>query len=187
MDGLVYYTDFEKCDKVLWEKFFRCEDLGKDLPPVIQQFKEFEASEAAKQPQEWPESKRLVPQDRETAVPDPFSLEDFLLTNQDKLADGELIPLFPADHPDKEFQICVAGGPSEQSQPSSNCETWLYQIRGIAHVAVQGGTLPLTEGCCCTVSAGTSYDVSRSAGSVGLVVQANPTGNKATRPKTPQT
>ena len=58
MDGLIYYEDFNTClsacqcsgttpvlglsnayiqgEKVRWEKFFRCNDLGKDLPPVIE-------------------------------------------------------------------------------------------------------------------------------------------------------
>ena len=38
-DGLRYYVDFDTCDEVLWEKYFRCHDLGKDLAPVVAAFR----------------------------------------------------------------------------------------------------------------------------------------------------
>ena len=38
-DGLRYYTDFERCDTVLWERYFHCYDLGRDLVPVVKEFK----------------------------------------------------------------------------------------------------------------------------------------------------
>lgn len=178
MDGLVWYKDFEKCDAVLWERFFRCEDLGKDLPPVIKAFKEFEASAEAKKPQSWPEENRPLRQDVKTAVPPPFFLEDFLLANQEKLSSGEVLPLFAQDHPDRECKVMVAGGPSEQSGHVWTGETWLYQLRGQAHIAVRHGTLTLEEGCCCIVNPNMSYDVSRASGSLGLTVRMDPQGNR---------
>lgn len=36
LDGLRWYTDFESCDQILWEKYFHCGDLGRDLIPVVQ-------------------------------------------------------------------------------------------------------------------------------------------------------
>merc|ERR1712146_801793 len=56
-------------------------------------------------------------------------------------------------------------------------ETWLYQLRGQAHVAVRSGTLTLEEGCCCIVNPNVSYDVSRASGSVGLIIRMDPQGN----------
>jgi len=41
MDGLRWYTD-DNCDKILWEKYFYCDDLSRDLPPIV---KEYEVSE----------------------------------------------------------------------------------------------------------------------------------------------
>mmetsp|Transcript_68299 Transcript_68299/g.110043 ORF Transcript_68299/g.110043 Transcript_68299/m.110043 type:complete len:327 (-) Transcript_68299:34-1014(-) len=178
MDGLVFFDDFEKCDKVRWEQFFKCNDLGKDLPPVIKAYRDWEASEASKEPREFPEEDRAVCQDRKTEIPAPFFLQDFLLANAEKLAAGEAVPLLGCDHPDKELEVFVVGGSSQQPSQESQYETWLYQIKGSAHVAVQSGTLTLTEGCCCIVQSGESFDVSRMEGSVGLVLRQNPEGNK---------
>ena len=41
-DGLRWYTDFESCDAVLWERYFHCRDLGRDLVPVVTAFRESE-------------------------------------------------------------------------------------------------------------------------------------------------
>ena len=39
LDGLRWYVDFDKCDEILWEKFFHCHDLGLCLlllpPPLL--------------------------------------------------------------------------------------------------------------------------------------------------------
>ncbi|CAE7216777.1 Haao [Symbiodinium sp. CCMP2592] len=180
MDGLIYYEDFSTCEKVRWEKFFRCNDLGKDLPPVIEAYKAFEASPAAKQPQSWKEEDRPVCQDRSTEIPEPFSFQDFLTANAEKLAAGESVSLFGFDHPDQEFEVSVIGGRSEQTGQKSEYETWLYQVRGAAHIAVNTGTLALNEGCCCIVQAGQPFDVARAEGSIGLVLRQNSRGNKPT-------
>mmetsp|Transcript_4527 Transcript_4527/g.10571 ORF Transcript_4527/g.10571 Transcript_4527/m.10571 type:complete len:325 (+) Transcript_4527:56-1030(+) len=180
MDGLIYYEDFNTCEKVRWEKFFRCNDLGKDLPPVIEAYKAFEASPAAKQPQSWKEEDRPVCQDKSTEIPEPFSFQDFLTANADKLAAGESVSLFGFDHPDQEFEVSVIGGRSEQTGQKSEYETWLYQVRGAAHIAVNAGTLALNEGCCCIVQAGQPFDVARAEGSIGLMLRQNSRGNKPT-------
>lgn len=178
MDGLVFYEDFETCDKVRWEQFFKCEDLGKDLPPVIGAYKAFEASDEAKQPQEWPDEKRPVRQNRTTEVPPPFNLSDFLLAHDEHLASGKSVPLLGAGHPDGEFKVKVWGGPARQRAQPRPYETWLYQIRGEADVVVADGRLRLTEGCCCIVESGVRFEVERSPGSIGMCVGADPIGNK---------
>lgn len=182
MDGLVFYRDFEKCDKVLWERFFHCEDLAKDLPPVIKAFKEFEASdEAADTSKEWPETARPLRQDHGTKVPPPFFLEDFILAHTAQLEAGEVVPLFARDHPDGEFKVLVAGGGASQRSEAWDGDTWLYQHRGRATVKIGEGAdsaLELEEGCCCVVEPGTAYAIDRAAGSVGLVVQQDPLGNR---------
>jgi 3-hydroxyanthranilate 3,4-dioxygenase len=47
LDGLRWFVDFDKTkgEDVLWEKFFHCYDLGRDLVPVVQ---EYHASEEKK-------------------------------------------------------------------------------------------------------------------------------------------
>lgn len=174
MDGLLYYTDFENCDKVEWEKFFKCKDLATDLPPVIKDYQEWKASEASKHELEPREETRPIQQDKETGVPPPFLLQDFLLANAEKLDKGKSVPLLGNGHPDNEFIIFAVGGPSQHPGQVCKYETWLYQIKGTAHVAVQGGTLALIEGCCCIVEPDVSFDVARDIGSVGLVLQQQP-------------
>jgi len=179
MDGLIFYEDFNTCKKVRWEKFFRCNDLGKDLPPVIKAYQDWEGAGAVAQ--EFKEDQRPVSQDKETEIPEPFSFQGFLSANAEKLAAGESVHLMGFDHPDKEFEVLVIGGRSEQSgQKADRMETWFYQLKGTAHIAVPGGTLALNEGCCCIVTPGTSFDVARAAGSIGMVIRQNPDGNKVT-------
>ncbi|CAK8991852.1 unnamed protein product [Durusdinium trenchii] len=177
MDGLIFYEDFNTCKKVRWEKFFRCNDLGKDLPPVIEAYKAWEAAGASAK--EFREEDRPVNQEKEIEVPEPFSFEDFLAANAEKLAAGESVNLLGLDHPDKEFEVFVIGGRSEQTGKSSDLETWLYQVKGTAHIAVPSGTLALNEGCCCIVS-GVNFTVARSEGSIGIVLRQNSRGNKPT-------
>lgn len=176
-DGLVFFTDFDKCDKVEWERFFTCADLGTDLPPVIKAYREWKESPESSNPNEWPEERRPVRQDRETEVPEPFYLEDFLKANEDKLEAGEALPLFGVDHPDKEFKIFVTGGPSEQRPDKWHGDTWIYQIKGSARISCSGGTLTLDEGCCCIINPNTGYEVYRATGSIGMTVRQDPKGN----------
>mmetsp|Transcript_12380 Transcript_12380/g.35058 ORF Transcript_12380/g.35058 Transcript_12380/m.35058 type:complete len:321 (-) Transcript_12380:126-1088(-) len=178
MDGLIYYTDFGKCDKVQWERFFPCTDLKKDLPPVIGAYKAFMASDESARELQWPDEDRPVRQDRSSRVPAPFALDDFLSKHSEELARGALLPLFGPDQPRSELLASVAGGPGEQHAEGSPHETWLYQIRGAAYVTVPSGTLKLSEGCCCIVEPGVGYEVCRAAGSAGLVLQMDPAAAK---------
>jgi 3-hydroxyanthranilate 3,4-dioxygenase len=39
MDAMRWYTDFATCNELLYERWFRCEDLARDLPPIVKAFK----------------------------------------------------------------------------------------------------------------------------------------------------
>jgi len=78
-DGLRWYTDFDVCENVLFEKFFHCKHLGTDLLPIVQEYKsseEFTTKIAGKNVFE--ENDRPIKQDIKTSVPDPFNFSDFL-------------------------------------------------------------------------------------------------------------
>eukprot|EP00928_Gymnodinium_smaydae_P060442 TRINITY_DN4409_c0_g1_i1.p1 TRINITY_DN4409_c0_g1~~TRINITY_DN4409_c0_g1_i1.p1 ORF type:complete len:351 (+),score=70.62 TRINITY_DN4409_c0_g1_i1:62-1054(+) len=178
-DGLRYYVDFATCDKVLWEKYFHCYDLGKDLVPVVQAFN---ASEEKRTRIPTPESVPKEPplrQDETTVVPSPFRLADWLSANADALDRGEVLNLFEG-HPDREFKVLVAGGGSKQQIAPWEHETWLYQLSGHADVTAtsSGETVRLQEGSCLVVPAALELAVDRPAGSRGLVVRNDPSGNK---------
>jgi 3-hydroxyanthranilate 3,4-dioxygenase len=194
VDGLRWYTDFENPTEILWEKFFHCGDLGRDLVPVVKAF-HASAEKAAGRPSAQSvctEEERPFVVDTTTAVPDPFSLDAWVAAHAEALASGASLDLFNADaaeagarHPDKEFRVMVCGGAeggTVSERATNKGDTWIYQLRGAASVSVDDAdeinSQQLMEGCGGVVPAGKPYVVSRSAGSVGLVITNDPMGNK---------
>lgn len=177
-DGLRWYTDFDTCDEVLYQRFFHCGDLGRDLVPVVKRFK---ASEECASGKKTGDSVEEGPFEMRTDidVPDPINFKAWLEASKAELAKGKTLNVFP-DHPDGEFSIRAIGGPSEQTATFAH-ETFFYQVEGDAAVSIVGreGDVTLKSGSCFVVDAGTEYTVKRSAGSIGLVITQDPMGNKS--------
>jgi 3-hydroxyanthranilate 3,4-dioxygenase len=185
LDGLRWYTDFDRCDRVLWEKYFQCFDLGRDLVPVVHQF--LASPERASGE---PSSASLVAAppfqlNSDVDVPDPFPLDAWLDAHAAELAAGAVLPLFPG-HPDGEINVRVCGGPAAQAPPPFEFETLLWQLRGACRVRLGGGggggDAPwhtLAAGVCAVVPAGVAFEVERDAGSVGWWITQDPCGNNA--------
>lgn len=97
------------------------------------------------------------------------------------LGAGEELNLFEG-HPDREFCVLVCGGVGDPSRWQVwRHETWLYQLEGDVYVSVDD--MPpalLPAGSCVIVPAEARFSVTRPHGSVGLVVQNDPKGNKLT-------
>ena len=184
-DGLRYYTDFATCDAVLWERYFHCQDLGKDLAPIVAAFNASEEKATRKPSADSVLATPPLQQDVTTVVPPPFNLQRWLEAHAAELDAGASLDLFDG-HPDGEFGVRVVGGASEQLEQAWRHETWLYQIRGEAEVRVEAGddgsaegaVATLREGACAVVPAQRRYSVRRAAGSRGLVVTNDPMGNK---------
>jgi hypothetical protein len=176
VDGLRWYTDFAVCDRVLYEKYFQCFDLGTDLVPVV---KTFLASPEARSGVPSPDSVVAHPPFdlNPTAVPEPFDLEPWLDAHAAQLATGAVLPLFP-DHPDREINVRVCGGPATQSA-TWEFETLLWQLRGSCRVRV--GDSPdwqtIAAGELAVVPSGASFTVERDAGSIGWWITQDPCGN----------
>eukprot|EP00483_Globobulimina_turgida_P007823 UN07838 len=90
MDCLRYYVnDFDEDEKdenkVLWEKYFYCYDLGTQLPPVV---KQFYASEEAKSHSSGDNVSVNPPIqiDTEVSCADPIDLSSFIEQNAGELA-----------------------------------------------------------------------------------------------------
>eukprot|EP00747_Dinoflagellata_sp_TGD_P168329 gnl/TRDRNA2_/TRDRNA2_194486_c0_seq1.p1 gnl/TRDRNA2_/TRDRNA2_194486_c0~~gnl/TRDRNA2_/TRDRNA2_194486_c0_seq1.p1 ORF type:complete len:343 (-),score=72.74 gnl/TRDRNA2_/TRDRNA2_194486_c0_seq1:50-1012(-) len=179
LDGLRWFSDFDAANEVIYEKYFHCWDLGRDLVPVV---KEYHASEQKKN-MKAAEDGSLLPDgvtfkiDGEVDVPDPFPLQDFLDANKEALARGEELNLFPG-HPDGEFTVMIAGGEATKTT-SFEYETWLYQMKGNATVTVGDAITYLGEGFCCIVPPNTEYKTHRLPESLGMVVTQDPRGNRA--------
>ena len=176
-DGLRWYTDFESCDAVLWERYFHCRDLGRDLVPVVTAFRESEECRTGVPTAASVLSSPPLVQDVTTAVPPPFSLARWLEAHSEALEGGGTLDLFEG-HPDREFSVRVAGGAGEQRAQRWKHETFLLQLRGDAALRVGREETALREGACVVVPAGAEYSVARPAGSRGLVVTNDPLGNK---------
>jgi len=184
VDGLRWYCDFEKCSEVLYERYFHCADLGRDLVPVVKAFKASEECATGKPREGSVPATKPFQIDSETEVPDPFNLKDFLEEHKAELAAGADLNLFEG-HPDGEFSVRVIGGPSSQTA-SFEYETFFFQLQGTARLAVAGRAdeVVLTDQGCFVVGPNTQYTANREEGSIGLVVTQHPMGNKGDRAPT---
>ena len=89
--------------------------------------------------------------------------------------------MFPADHPDGEIKVLVVGGESSQTTKWKH-ETWLWQLRGSAVVTTASGEKAvLSPNDCVVITSDDEYTVTRSKGSIGLVVTQDPAGNNERR------
>ena len=192
LDGLRWFVDFDNTDgsDVLWEKYFHCYDLGRDLVPVV---KEYHASEE-KQSRIPTPGKSVLPEDQrpfvideETEVPDPFDLQEWIASHAaDLAANPSGVNLFGEDHPDGEFKVLVASGDAEYN--SWEGDTWIFQIEGNCDVWMNGETnktnaQQLLKGVGGVVPPNTPFRITRDATegagkSIGFIVRNDPRGNK---------
>jgi len=183
IDCLRWYTDFGKCEDILWQHFFYCDDLGRDLVPVVKAFKESEAFKTNYPDATTIPSNPPLVQDVTTFVPDPFSLSAWLDSNKTLLNEGKELNLFHG-HPDKEFSIKICGGDNCEHHTEAKLETWVYQIKGTARFVVESPQEEkmetiLKEGSCGIIPIGVKYSVLRFQDSIGMVVTQDPKGNAA--------
>lgn len=172
MDALRWYTDFQVCDEVLFERYFRCEDLGRDLVPVVQEFKaSSECATGSKTASSIPLPPAAISENSNISVPDPIHLQQYIDKHSVTLASGgEVDILKDLHHPDSEFSVVLVGGESRQALQSVG-DVFFYQLRGTA-VVTQEGQAPaqVGEGMCVTVMGPSHLQLQRSQGSVGLVI-----------------
>ena len=163
LDGLRFYTDFDKCDDILWEKYFHCWDLGRDLVPVIEEYRASEEFKTGRPTGKYVSSRPPTQIDTQTVMPDPFYFSDWLKRNDRVLQSGKVLNLFE-NHPDNEFHILVAGGNVRRvkkmatQRGSINIEvtrSWRWNHRVVTRQAVLG------SGDCCVVPANCTYLVRR--------------------------
>lgn len=175
MDRMSWYFD-EASNKVetLWEKYFKCEDLGKDLVPVVQEFRATQEFQSGKRG--FQTLGLHVPSC--TSVPGPIKMTDAAkacLNSTQKRID-----VFSKDqHPDREFDVIME---SEGTFTLSNRdEIFMYQIAGSA--SLNDGSAVLKAGECCVIglNCGESISVKRDVNSVGLIVCVRDVNGNRTR------
>lgn len=132
-DCLRWFSDFKTCLEVEYEQFFACNDLGKDLVKVVNDYICFKNSGGSISRS----GKRMIEDDTESVVPDAFSLSYWCDLNKLSLEQGATLNLFGSNHPDRQFQVLVS---SENNRIiASDNEVYLFQIKGSASVCEQQG------------------------------------------------
>jgi len=138
LDGLRYYVDGTTTS--LFEKWFHCDDLGKDLPPVI---KEYFASEQHRTQTPIPgtiPNPSPVTLDVETVVKKPFSLRQWLVDNQAELKQNGFKKMFAENGKENQFNIYVVRGRKNFEIGSNGetltAETAVWQLNGKAELII---------------------------------------------------
>lgn len=162
LDSMCWFVD-EVSNTILWEKYFICKDLGKDLVPV---FEEFHASNEFKTGKPTKISEGIhIPLAQE--VPEPIDIERKV---QDVLHSKRDSSLFGSSHPDREYDVILeTDGVKEWSNRE---EIFFMQIKGEATID-NGGLIVLREGEICLLGLDNVrpvITVTRPTGTVGLVV-----------------
>jgi 3-hydroxyanthranilate 3,4-dioxygenase len=192
LDGLRWFVDFDKTTgtDILWEKFFHCYDLGRDLVPVVQ---EYHASEEKTSRTPGPNvltaAARPLVVNTTTVVPDPFDLMAWV---DDHAAEMATVPqglnLFHhgVDHPDQEFHIYISGGLAKDTAVEYDAwakgDTWLYQLKGSSAVAMRGNdrtnSQQLLKNVSGVVPPNEAFTLIHEEGSVVMMVRNDWEGNK---------
>ena len=177
LDGLRWYTDFRTCDKVLWERYFYCGDLGRDLVPVVTAFKSSEEAQTGLPTDENVYENPPVEQDRVTTIPAPFALDTWLAKNKEVLAGGNELKLFGHDHPDSQIRVTVGGGEAmhKVTATTGGVETLVVQLEGECSIAFDDGKKEVVgKGCCAVVKGGVAFAIERPKGTIGMVIRHFP-------------
>ena len=135
-DGLRYYVD-DSNNEILWQRYFHCQDLGKELVPLI---KEFFASEEFKS--RVPTSSSIMespfPDNTTAMLRAPYSLAPRF---EELVPGGKQIKLGDS----KDFVAEVCGNGSMTPAMPIETEVWIWQLVGESNV--DGKTLK--QGECC--------------------------------------
>jgi 3-hydroxyanthranilate 3,4-dioxygenase len=128
IDALRYYVcDFdeseEDANRILWEKWFYCSDLGTQLPPVVQQFKASEQFTSHIPSETSVSSNPPTILDTETELREPFDLIPFIEKNGDILRKHKQLDIFNGT----QTLVRVMCGPSELRKRYHQ-QTWVYVL-----------------------------------------------------------
>lgn len=171
LDSLTWYADSN--GTVEFQRYFECRDLGKDLVPIVSEYRDFLAQPGQAQGVPVLHHPAHVPSTH--AVPMPV-----------RLPPGNTRRVFDSAHPDKEFLVTL----ERQGEQTLLCPDWedmeeffLYQLEGSAVLRLGGGEpVVLHQGECCVVVVPRAQPVHLSRlgpNHRGLVVTlANIAGNK---------
>lgn len=168
LDGLRYYVDGSL--EVLFERWFRCEDLVTQLAPII---KEFFASEQCRTKTPLTAAQRVdppFPLEVEREVEPPLLFSPWLERQRLNLQEGRAQCPFQGRY---ETQLKIYGAGQSEGD-GEEADTWIWQMEGTSQVAVGDVTLALGPDDSLLIPAGTRYQWKRDAGCTSLYLVQNP-------------
>ena len=180
-DCMRWYTDFNTCEKVEFERFFHCTDLGRDLVPVAKEYEQFKINGNPNTVVMCDEKK--IVDDIESVVPEPFRLSAWLDERHDLFSQGARIELFPENHPCKELNIVISSLQKERVS-ATQYEVFILQIKGSAvldQIDTFSGLpnrMQLDEGACYVLPVDTEWEIGKGEDNITMIVHCNPLGNK---------
>mmetsp|Transcript_24329 Transcript_24329/g.27040 ORF Transcript_24329/g.27040 Transcript_24329/m.27040 type:complete len:293 (-) Transcript_24329:304-1182(-) len=151
-DCLRWYTD--DFSQVLYEEWFHCNDLGAELPPVINRYMASKQHKTGKPTPGTITDKPPFKVDVTTSLPEAMSLKKWISDRKDELSKGSALLA------DGEFKIKICGNDKSRrvQKYERSGETWLYQISGLSVVQVGNGpVIELQEGDSYLVPCNTEY------------------------------
>jgi 3-hydroxyanthranilate 3,4-dioxygenase len=166
LDSMCWYTDFSKCDQLLFERYFKCRDLGQDLVPIVSEFNQ-SSEKRTNQPD--PAFKPLgIHTPYASAVPDPVHVLDLAMRAKPLLDRGDRVRLFPRE---LGFEVVLEG--RGEHVWTHRGEVFLFQLQGSCAIGGASSGAVLRQGECVTMD-GSDLRVARDADSIGLVVTLTP-------------
>lgn len=172
VDGLRYYQP-KDATKPLWERWFHCFDLGKQLGPVIKEYFASKAHETG------------VPQDGDVADTPKVEI-DTTNTAGDAMSLNQWLDEHAADakqgavamYDKGEFKVHAVA--CEHKQKNTNGQLFVWHLRGKATATVDGGELQdLTEGASMLAEPGQEVVYTPADDGLALFITMDPAANKA--------
>lgn len=177
-DGLRWYRQGEGLtDQPLYEEWFHCYDLGKELKPVIERY--FASDQhKSNEPKTDGSTGALVANppielDVTSTVPSPFSVKDWIADNASKLEPGSSVMMFEQG----EFKVEVHTGPRTAKQEHVG-EAWLWQYSGTGSIVIDGNKHTLSEADSTLLKTGQIADLTVDENGRCFVITMDPTANK---------
>uniref|UniRef100_A0A8C5PA39 3-hydroxyanthranilate 3,4-dioxygenase n=1 Tax=Leptobrachium leishanense TaxID=445787 RepID=A0A8C5PA39_9ANUR len=167
-DGLRYYVDGNSAE-VLFEKWFYCEDLGKQLAPIINEFLKSKQYETGKPDPDKPPEKMPFPLNP-VNVMEPFRFTDWLEEHRTEINMKVHFSLFGEDH-DMKVSVYSSG----ESTPSiTKNDAWIWQLEGTSTVTLKDETVKLNTGDSLLIEEKCLYSWNRHQGCVALSIRQEP-------------
>jgi len=204
VDGLRWYCSNPACRKVVFEKFFHCENLGTQLQVLINRYYTDESLRTCKHcctvdpiPQQYLQrrvasipSHNVVVQELPTpswathspavdssSHPPPFFLQDFINAHASSFQSPHISKVI--SRPPSEFRLEIIGGPSAPVEYRTNPdEIWFWQLKGDIMLKLNDGAqlkdLTIREGECYLLPSNVPHVVHRGPDTLGLVLERYP-------------